>query len=320
MNSDRRICYFCQSEDSEMLYPVKDIFDDEYFLQKCRNCNAVFLSPNPTEEQLARAYDSSYYGTKEEKFSSPGIEKVLDKFRMGRAKRLHKALKGQGNVLDIGCGNGRFLKYLSSLGNYRIYGTELDGNSAKRAQSIENLTLKVGVLEEDDFPEHSFDAITLFHVFEHLTDPSSMLAIIAKILKPDGILVMSFPNIASNQSLWFKGDWLHLDPPRHLFYFSPEDFETIMKKEGFVIEKKHFRSMEQNPFGMTQSILNKIIVKRDVLFESMKGNHSYVEEYVGFSLFMQKLFFLCTFPLFAIADLFAGNKGASVEFILRKQK
>ena len=80
-------------------------------------------------------------------------------------------------------------------------------------------------LEKNDFAPQSFDAVTLIHVFEHLPDPRQTLEIISEILKKDGILMMSFPNIDSFQSRIFKGKWLHIDPPRHLFFFSPKDFK-----------------------------------------------------------------------------------------------
>jgi hypothetical protein len=77
------------------------------------------------------------------------------------------------------------------------------------------------------------------------------LHIIENILKPGGVLVMSFPNMNSHQARWFKGDWLHLDPPRHLFYFKPIDFIGLMQKKGFELVHEQHISLEQNPYGLT---------------------------------------------------------------------
>ena len=108
---------------------------------------------------------------------------------------------------------------------HQIYGVEMPGGSADRAKKIEGLTLKLGHLRIHDFEPNTFDAITLHHVFEHLTEPKRYLEIICEILKPGGHLVISFPNIDSFQSRFFKGNWFHLDPPRHLFFFTPDDFK-----------------------------------------------------------------------------------------------
>lgn len=320
-NSNQSICGFCKSTNSKTLYKTFDIFENNYSINKCNDCNAYFLAPRPSNKRLEQAYDSSYYGEKEEKFSSPLVEKVLDFFRSGRSCRVSKYLKNGDKILDIGCGNGRFLKYLLNYGKYELYGTEMEGNSANRTSKIPEIKLKIGSLNQNDFLDNYFDAISLFHVFEHLTEPLQTIEIIKKILKPGGIVVFSFPNISSLQSKIFKGKWLHLDPPRHLFFFSPNDFINIMQTNGFDVVKKHYFSLEQNPFGAVQSTLNLTTKKREVFFESLKGNKNYIKEYSKFNLFAQKMFFVFTMPLFAFNDLFLSiiGKSATVELTFKKQ-
>jgi len=313
-------CGYCKTRNSTSLYPTSDIFGDKWTINSCKECDAQFLAPTPTNEQLARAYDGSYYGEGEEKFEGL-VEKVLDKFRNARARRLAKYLNGSGTVLDIGCGNGRFLQSLGQHGNFKLHGIEMPGGSAERAKRIAEINLKIGVLEATDFQPESMDAITLFHVFEHLTEPMEYLDIISSILKPGGILMMSFPNIDSFQSGFFKGSWLHLDPPRHLFFFSPKAFKKHMADYGFeVIREKHF-NIEYNPFGTQQSWLNLICKKREVLYEHLKGNKDYVKEYSRLNLGLQNLWFKLSFPSFVLLDAWEAlfRKGGTVEFVLRKK-
>ena len=73
-------------------------------------------------------------------------------------------------------------------------------------------------ISKEDFDEDFFDVVCMWHVFEHLAQPKETLSIIKKILKPDGYLMMSLPNIGSVQSRLSRGKWLHLDPPKHLFF------------------------------------------------------------------------------------------------------
>jgi SAM-dependent methyltransferase len=315
------VCGYCKAKNSISLYPTVDIFGNHFTINRCLECKAFFLAPRPDETMLAMAYDDTYYGEKEEKFSFPAIERLLDQFRMGRAKRLGALLKKGSHVLDIGCGNGKFLKYLLHFGDFRLHGIELEGNSARRAARNPEIHLKTGAIAHGDFPSASIDAVTMFHVFEHLTEPAHTLDIIDEILKPGGIFMLSFPNIDSFQSKIFKGNWLHLDPPRHLLFFTPKDFIDLMEKRGYQLKKSTWLSLEQNPFGFIQSFLNTFIHKREVLFERLKGNTVYAPEYGTASVLLQKVLFLALFPVFVLTDLFAAlfKKNATMEFIFIKR-
>lgn len=315
------ICVYCKASDnSTILYDTNDIFENQYTINQCKICNAYFLCPNPTDEQLSKAYDDSYYGEREEKFGYV-TEKILDYFRKKRASLVSSYILEKRNILDIGCGNGRFLKFMLHYGNFNLHGIEMPGKSAERARNIQEIKLKIGKLEEKDYPDNFFDAVTLFHVFEHLSEPLYTLNIISKILKKEGVCVMSFPNIDSFQARIFKGNWLHLDPPRHLFYFKPDDFVVLALGLGLVVENTSFMNVEQNPYGMIQSILNCFAKKRELLFESLKGNTGYLKNVPKSTIMIHRLFFMLTFPLFILSDAFESllHKGATVQFVLRKR-
>jgi len=320
MSDSINICCFCKDNNNTPLYSTFDIFGNNYTINECRNCHAHFLAPPPDAETLRQAYDTSYYGETDEKFNSPNIETVLDHFRRRRAKYASKFLNSNDKILDIGCGNGRFLLHLLKYGNFKLYGTELESNSANRAARIPQINLKLGHLSKDSFDAETFDVISMFHVFEHLTEPKETLEIIYNILKDNGTLIISFPNIDSLQSNLFKGKWLHLDPPRHLLFFEARDFINICEKMGFKLVREKYISTEQNVYGMIQSILNQFFKKREILFEYLKGNTEYIKEFSSFNILMQKMFFYFTFPFFTLADVFISllKKGATVEFTFRK--
>lgn len=313
-------CTFCSAENSTVLYATSDIFRNDWELHTCNACEAVFLTPFPTPEQFEQAYGPDYYGEGDKKFNAR-LEKLLDRFRMGRAKRYARYLKGSGRILDIGCGNGKFLQCVDTLGDYDLNGIEMPGGSADRASQITNLTLKIGELEAGDFEPNSIDGITLHHVFEHLSQPRKYLEIISEIMKPGGVLVMSFPNVDSWQSSFGKGLWFHMDPPRHLFLFRPKAFKRTMAEYGFdVINEKHFNP-EYNPFGTQQTLLNKLGIKRDALYESMKNNQEYLHDVPKATQTLQWLFARLSAPLFILTDALAASfkKGGTTEFILRKR-
>ena len=320
-NDSENACGYCKQRNSVAAYRTRDIFGDDYGINKCNICSAYFLAPQPSAQQLARAYDESYYGEGGEKFKDGLIEKMLDYFRMKRARMICGHLGNKGKILDIGCGNGKFLSFVKKQGDFEIYGIEKEGGSAKRAAKIPGIHLKTGMLERNDFAAESLDAVTLFQVFEHLTEPQQTVEIITEILKKGGVLAISFPNIGSFQSRVFKGKWLHLDPPRHLFFFDPDDFKKKMSAFGFEMIREKYFSVEYNPFGMQQSLLNCILKKREVLYETLKGNKEYVKEFSKANLLFQNLFFKLSAPLFIISDAVesAFRKGATVEFVMKKK-
>jgi 2-polyprenyl-3-methyl-5-hydroxy-6-metoxy-1,4-benzoquinol methylase len=313
-------CRFCHATDIVELFPAQDTHDQMWFICQCNACHAYFLTPEPTEEQIRLAYDASYYGEGESKFGF-SVEGFIDKFRRRRAKYLASLIPQKAKVLDIGCGNGRFLQHLSTVGDFELHGIEMEGGSAERAKRIKEINLKIGTLTAGDYTDGYFDAITLFHVFEHLDMPKETLQVIKNILKTDGILMMSFPNIASWQARAFKGKWLHLDPPRHLFFFAPNDFISIMDTLGFKLIRINRVSIEQNPYGWVQSLLNRMCKKRDVLFERLKGNTHYAPQYGGLNIFFQKIFFVSMLPFFVVFDLFESlfKKNGTFQFTFKKK-
>ena len=86
------VCGYCGKQSSISLYPTSDIYGNAYEIHQCKECKAFFLAPRPDTDRLSQAYDSSYYGEQEEKFSSSKVEKVLDMFRKRRAKELSRYL------------------------------------------------------------------------------------------------------------------------------------------------------------------------------------------------------------------------------------
>ncbi len=315
-------CPYCKSKAYSVQYSTFDIFDNYYEIVKCESCQAYFLTPNPSDKVLVQAYDDSYYGGSDDEEKFEGfIEKGLNYFRKQRAKKVANLSGDKGCVLDIGCGNGQFLEQVRKFNKIEIFGTEMEGGSAKRASRVKDLNLKIGELTKEDYSKENFDVVTMFHVFEHLRNPEEYLNIIDGVLKPNAHLVISFPNIDSWQARFFKGKWLHLDPPRHLFFFRPKDFKFLMKERGYELIAENYFSIEQNPYGAIQSWLNLFHRKRELLFESLKGNEAYVENLNPLILKLEKLLFVGLTPLFILVDFVSSlfKKSATVEFVFKKK-
>jgi len=197
---------------------------------------------------------------------------------------------------------------------------ELLGRAAQRAAEVPGIHLTIGPLKEGDFAAGFFDAVCLWHVFEHLPQPRKTLEIVGSIVKPSGFLFLSMPNIQSWQARLFRGRWLHLDPLRHLVFFSPEGLVRVLGEQGFQLCRRTTFSLEQNVFGIQQSLLNCLCRKRELLFELLKGNYSYTDGYPKRLLRLQQLFALLTSPLFVLAAVLESlfGAGGTMEMVFRK--
>ncbi len=318
-------CIHCKSENIQFVFNVKDSKNIEYKYHKCNECNTLFISSIPNEEQINESYSNEYYGNlKDEKFSNSVVVKTISFFSKKRAKKLSKLLPNRAKIMDFGCGNGRFLENLSKMGkNFELHGIEINTKAALRAKS--RLNNKAWIHTDSDlytlFNANSFDAISCIHVFEHITEPVNILHEFAELIKPKGILLIVIPNIHSFQYKIFKSKWFHLDPPRHIHFYPPTLLISELQSRGFKLLSVNTFDIEQNPFGLTQSIFNTILSKRDVLYENLKGNTVPTKMLPKGSIFVMKLFWMLLLPLFVLLDLFVSflKKGACVEMIFEKQ-
>lgn len=311
-------CPFCQSTESRRVFWLTDTLRNRWSLQTCSDCALRYLSPRPDADTLEKAYDVSYYGSGKSKYN-PLIEKVLDRFRLIRARRVVRLMGYHGSLLDIGCGDGRFLQQARSLADIKIYGTEVGDRARKRAAEVQDMQLLDIDICSMDSHHSTYGAITAYHVFEHLIDPKAFFDNVAQLSKPGTIVEVSYPNIQSLQAKIFKSNWLHLDPPRHLHHMPPKMFVEQMGQRNFKLIGMNTLSFEQNPFGFAQSLLNIVLKSRDVLFERMKGNKQYAINHGFVSLLIQRFVAMLLFPLGMLGDLILWpfRAGATVRMTFR---
>jgi 2-polyprenyl-3-methyl-5-hydroxy-6-metoxy-1,4-benzoquinol methylase len=77
-----------------------------------------------------------------------------------------------------------------------------------------------------------YDVIAMWHSLEHLPAPWTVLEAASNRLKPGGILLIAIPNIASLQAKTLRENWFHLDAPRHLYFWAPEDLARLINAFG----------------------------------------------------------------------------------------
>jgi len=239
-------------------------------LMYCPECDFMWLNPRPIESEIGKLYQNyfthepvkpskkkaaSFHKALKAKILNDTLGYALDAeyknkglafliWLLSKIGPLKELVSGslmwlraeeRGKLLDIGCGNGYFLAQMRDLG-WDVVGVEPDPNAVKVAKEEYDLNVFCGAIEEIKFPENSFDVITMNHVIEHVLDPITLLSECKRILKPNGKLIVITPNIKSLGHRFFKTSCLHLDPPRHIYLFSPKSLITSAEKAGLKIK------------------------------------------------------------------------------------
>jgi SAM-dependent methyltransferase len=246
-------CGFCACTDLQVLYrPEKaakihpEIFSigsNARGLQtivRCRGCGLVFASltdlgqpPSEISQLLESADDSAYVGQED--------ERMVTFERCRRLVERHKP--GRGKVLDVGAGNGVFLKVMARAG-WDIAGVELNRNLCQHAASTFGIELKKGDLTELDFGQERYDAICFWDSLEHTLNPKEQMEKALDLLHASGIWVINYPAIDSIHARIFRANWWFFIPI-HFFYFSSRYLAGFLRMRGCEIlyQGRHFQTL-----------------------------------------------------------------------------
>jgi SAM-dependent methyltransferase len=199
---------------------------------RCRPCALVFIHPQPSSEFLTDKY----------KEYLPESENAIHGWRLSMEGVIRKSAalierrRGSGRILDVGCGFGFFLNHLAERG-WRAEGIEISPHGrAYAARHFPALKIRETPLPDPDLPSDYYDAVTLFYVLEHLSDPIGILKETRRILKPGGVLLLRWPHstpiVRLLGPLARRLDLYHT--PYHLFDYSPRFLKNTLTDLGFV--------------------------------------------------------------------------------------
>ena len=252
-------CNLCGADDTELLFKAKerDLGTEEIFnIVKCKKCGLVYINPRPDKIEIKKYYPFPYWPRANERVDinkATILNEPWQKIMRIRTTHLLKYIKN-GKILDIGCGDGFFLKYLKEKG-FEVYGVEPGEVASRYARDVLGLNVFTGELEDARYPDNFFDGVSLYAVLEHLPDPLKTLKEVKRILKPDGILYICVPNFSGLESKIFKGKWACIKSPTHLYHFTPSTLIKMLKKAGLtMIEMKQFSSLGKCTMGYSESL------------------------------------------------------------------
>lgn len=264
-------CLVCGGSGRALYEDLKDRaygVSGRWKIAQCLECGSGWLNPAPVPEQLGECYAGSYYTHEIPEPATLGksrnavvlrslmlstrkgyttlnpsmpLSKVLGSILArippiwSRAcfgnKDLLPPFKPGGRLLEIGCGDGRFLSIMQLLG-WEVCGVEPDPIAARVAATATGCHIHVGTIENAPFEMGQFDAIISSHVIEHVYDPRSFVAGAARFLAENGIITVLTPNFRSVGHRMFGADWYCLDPPRHMCLFTPKSIKSLFADSG----------------------------------------------------------------------------------------
>jgi SAM-dependent methyltransferase len=241
-----------------------------FALVRCQQCGLIYQNPRPNETEIAGYYPDDYYpagdtGTRRkvdrlfkrisnalknaimvEFYGYPPSTDTSSNYWKSWFRRVallpeywHLQLvgreilpyRGEGRILDVGCGPGKLLRVLRERG-WDAYGVDFSAVAVAEARQ-QGLKVELGDLFRAQYENRFFDVVLFNHSLEHMFRPLEMLREAYRILKSDGELVIYIPNASSFEARLFGRWWVHWDLPRHLYHFGPDTLARLLRQAGF---------------------------------------------------------------------------------------
>ncbi|MFL5772057.1 MAG: class I SAM-dependent methyltransferase [Flavisolibacter sp.] len=235
-------CPVCDSRDINPLLTVKDhsVSKQDFVIWQCTNCSLRFTQDVPDSDSIGEYYRSPEYISHTNIATGP-VNRLYQKVRKHtlsqKASLITRFTVTAGAILDIGAGTGAFLHTMKEK-NWKVTGIEPDAGAREEAKKSFEVELQ-DIHHLEKLSAGSFDAITMWHVLEHVHDLHATVEKLKSLLKPDGKMFIAVPNYTSGDSSIYKLFWAAYDVPRHLYHFTPKTMKVLLERHNLsIIEKK----------------------------------------------------------------------------------
>jgi len=204
----------------------------------CDGCGLGLQDPLPSEAELAQWYER-HYRQDYKQASQPSLRHVLRAARLALqrwqwASRHQPHLQPQ-RTLDVGASSGEFVYLMRHLG-FQARGIEPHAGYSLHARQHLGLDVATGSLQSQLALQEpgSVDLLSMFHVFEHLTQPIETLQALRNLLSPKGLLLLEMPDasaFSSPKNVFFRA---------HTLYFTPHTLDAVMRAAGLEIVARSY--------------------------------------------------------------------------------
>lgn len=226
----------------------------QWELKACGQCGFVYLEDAPAYEELEEHF--AWEKTYQEERARRAREEPVFHWVSRRLIDLRGRLRGRprlitlteqlvppGEVLDVGCADGRQLADLDS--RYVPHGIEVSRALAARATAVVEprggTIVQANALEGlAQFPAGRFAGVWMHSFLEHELEPLAALRAAGRVLRPDGRLILKMPNYASLNRRVRGARWCGFRFPDHVNYFTPASLRTMVEAAGLEVTRMNF--------------------------------------------------------------------------------
>lgn len=248
-------CQLCESCDRIFLFRMHG-----FGLYRCKVCGLVYMSPQPSIDELAGAFEWSHSVDEDRR-----VRRAADTFIHKAVRQIHVTVRrfssenkwkhlahrlwrfsGGGAILDVGCGDGAFLAEASE--HFDVTGCDISTQQVQFAQESYRLNnVVLGTIFDVEVPNNHFDVCVMHSYLEHEKQPESALRRAFELLKPGGLLYIKVPNYNSWLRSALGRRWRGYRFPHHLVYFTPKTLKLMIQRAGFsVISNSIFDRLPTN--------------------------------------------------------------------------
>jgi 2-polyprenyl-3-methyl-5-hydroxy-6-metoxy-1,4-benzoquinol methylase len=197
----------------------------------------VITSPRPAETDLGKYYLSEDYISHNNEAKSL-IDKIYLQARNYTLAWKRKLIiahtkRTENKLLDYGCGTGAFIQ-ATTKDNWQSFGVEPSQEARNQATRLTQSPIHKSL---EELKNHSFDAITLWHVLEHVPDLNELLQKLKSVLADNGTMFIAVPNHSSWDGKNYKEHWAGYDVPRHLWHFSHQTMKRLVENNGLKLQQ-----------------------------------------------------------------------------------
>lgn len=210
-----------------------------YDLYECTNCRLVFCDPMPTASTIKELYTDAYAGASQGYFAKPDSKLRVMRRRLRWILAQTDLAPNGLRFLDVGASGG-FMVETARRAGFAAVGLDLDPVSieyAKRhysAAEFHHGTIEGFVARK---PE-PFDLVHCSEVIEHVTDANGFLGALTRVIKPNGMLYLTTPDLGHWRRPRDVTRWDAFAPPSHCLYFRAENLASLLTRHGLQIIKR----------------------------------------------------------------------------------
>lgn len=241
-------CPSCHSGSSNAnhLFDVPLLEDNSPVLQ-CLSCGLVYKELAPTAHGLEKIYSGDYVHFQTNSADITQAEINSAKQKLSRCQKLLKSRCQPQNLrlLDIGCGSGSFVEIAQKLGYLA------EGIDPYLPEELQNDYLHRK--SPENIPSESYDIAVLLNVAEHLDKPRDMFSQVWRLLKPNGVMLLTCPYGDSLARCIHQADWGHLALNEHLLFWTPRSLTHLLRELGFQGKVSYRIAGSPFPYGRLTS-------------------------------------------------------------------